>query len=381
MIPQVAGTIIDKYGMNCELLFDPYCGTGTSCVEANLRNINAIGIDLNPLARLITTVKTTELEINILDGLLLSFEHDVRLSDDIIRDNIPQNINTDFWFDKDVQQKLSTIKHYINEIQNVDYKNFFKIAFSETVRDCSWTRNSEFKLYRMTKESMARFNPDVYKIMADKLYRNRNGLRNYIHKKANNSNTVVSDFNTVYEIDENIVQNESIDILVTSPPYGDSRTTVAYGQFSRLSNEWLDLNGKTDIDNIMMGSDKNNIEINLKILNNVLDEIASKDEKRAKEVEWFYSDYYKSIVNVSKLMKNNSYCCYVVGNRTVKGVQLPTDEITRKFFEKVGFKHIETIIRNIPNKRMPARNSPTNEKGVTMSTMNNEYIVIMRKAD
>ncbi|MCS7073857.1 MAG: DNA methyltransferase, partial [Bacteroidia bacterium] len=44
-----------------------------------------------------------------------------------------------------------------------------------------------------------------------------------------------------------------------------------------------------------------------------------------------------------------------------------------------GFTHIETIIRNIPNKRMPNKNSPTNITGKKDETMNNEYIVIMRK--
>ena len=58
---------------------------------------------------------------------------------------------------------------------------------------------------------------------------------------------------------------------------------------------------------------------------------------------------------------------------------LPTDEITKTLFELNGFEHIETIIRNIPNKRMPKKNSPSNKKGETVSTMNNEYIVIMKK--
>ncbi|MHC1573854.1 MAG: DNA methyltransferase, partial [Candidatus Syntropharchaeales archaeon] len=40
MIPQVAGRILDEFGKNNSLLFDPYCGTGTSLVEANLRGIN-----------------------------------------------------------------------------------------------------------------------------------------------------------------------------------------------------------------------------------------------------------------------------------------------------------------------------------------------------
>jgi DNA modification methylase len=36
MIPQVARRIIDNYGHKSKILFDPYCGTGTSLVEANL---------------------------------------------------------------------------------------------------------------------------------------------------------------------------------------------------------------------------------------------------------------------------------------------------------------------------------------------------------
>ncbi|MBA4349057.1 MAG: modification methylase, partial [Thermodesulfovibrio sp.] len=56
-----------------------------------------------------------------------------------------------------------------------------------------------------------------------------------------------------------------------------------------------------------------------------------------------------------------------------------TDEIVANFGEHVGFRHIETIIRKIPNKRMPSKNSPTNKAGVLGSTMTEEYIVIMEK--
>lgn len=59
MIPQIANKLIAEYGISAKTLFDPYCGTGTSLVEANLRGINAIGTDINPLARLISESKTT----------------------------------------------------------------------------------------------------------------------------------------------------------------------------------------------------------------------------------------------------------------------------------------------------------------------------------
>jgi hypothetical protein len=79
------------------------------------------------------------------------------------------------------------------------------------------------------------------------------------------------------------------------------------------------------------------------------------------------------------VIKRNGYACYVVGNRQVKGITLPTDKIIAAIFERREFKHIETIIRNIPEKRMPSRNSPTNIVGKLGTTINNEYIVALEK--
>ena len=59
MIPQVAARLISRYGAAGDVLFDPYCGTGTSLLEAKLAGMDAVGTDLNPLARLIASVKTT----------------------------------------------------------------------------------------------------------------------------------------------------------------------------------------------------------------------------------------------------------------------------------------------------------------------------------
>jgi len=59
-------------------------------------------------------------------------------------------------------------------------------------------------------------------------------------------------FNSINAIPKSILPDESVDIVITSPPYGDSRTTVAYGQYSRFSLEWLGLkNG--DVDKLSMG--------------------------------------------------------------------------------------------------------------------------------
>ena len=225
--------------------------------------------------------------------------------------------------------KLFNIKSFIDDISDEKIRQFFQVAFSETVRESSNTRNDEFKLYRYNEETLRKFNPNVYGIMAQKLTRNRAGLGKFL-SLLNHFNRVptslVYGFNSVAGIPEEMVPTESADIVVTSPPYGDSHTTVAYGQFSRLSSAWLGFEDAGKIDSILMGG-----KVHTKIvpefpcdqLNEALTRIAKADEKRAWEVASFYVDYFKSIKHVAGVVKPGGYACYVVGNRKVKGVVLP----------------------------------------------------------
>ena len=384
MIPQVAGRILDDFAPHANLLFDPYCGTGTSLVEANLRGINAIGTDINPLARLIAKVKTTVIPLEILDSYLKNFNDyafSIKLGGLRPKPKIPNFKNIDYWFKRETQYWLAVIKDYIEKIDNNDVRNFFKVAFSETVRDVSLTKNSEFKLYRMSQKQIMNFNPDVLSIMLEKLVRNRNGMAEYISLKNNKSFSRVYDFNTVYGIPKDILPPESVDIVLTSPPYGDSRTTVAYGQFSRLSNQWLGLEEYNQVDKRSMGGIRKKMikKFNFEPLDKAIEEILESDKNRAFDVISFYLDYENSIANISQVVKKGGIVAYVVGNRRVKGVEIPNDEVTMGFFERHRFTHVETIVRAIPTKRMPKRNSPTNIPGVTDVTMNYEYIVILQK--
>jgi len=387
MIPQVAGRLIEKYGKNANLLFDPYCGTGTSLVEANVRNINAVGTDLNPLARLIARAKTTPINIQTLDLYLKDFNEWIFSLRFGIKENksvvIPKFNNIDYWFTKDVQIKLAILKHYIENIDDESIRNFFYVAFSETVRESSLTRNGEFKLYRISEKKLKNFDPDVYSIIESKLSRNRKGLIEFLRNKNNDSFSRIYSFNTVFNIPKGVLPENSADIVVTSPPYGDSRTTVAYGQFSRLANQWLGFQEASKLDNKLMGG-KRPIKIEkfgIKILDEIIEQVGNKDEKRVRDVYSFYKDYLSSINNISKIIKKKGFACFVVGNRRVKSITLPTDEITSEMFKINGFSHIETIIRRIPSKRMPLKNSPTNVRGEKDSTMNFEYIVVMQKIE
>lgn len=381
MIPQVAREILNRYKTKeMSVLFDPYCGTGTSLVEGSLVGLKCIGTDLNPLARLISKSKVTKVDINNIKSLFKDFEKYItsNKSIDLKKPNIN---NIDFWFKDKQINDLLIIKYFIDNIKDDDEKDFFLVPFSETLREVSLTRNGEFKLYRIPKEKIETWNPNTIELFKEKVKRNIDGYIEY-EKENKIYNHEVYNFNSSEEIPNDLIQENSVDIVITSPPYGDSGTTVAYGQFSTLSNEWLGIEDARKLDKKLMGGKTTDIEkTGFDQLDEIIKTIEAERPKRAKEIWSFYRDYKKSMKNVSKIIKKNGICAYVVGNRRVSDIELPTDEFTRYVFEQNGFKHIETIVRNIPNKRQPRKTSPTNQTGKTVSTMTHEYIVIMKKED
>ena len=69
MIPQIARKLLKKYGTEGGWILDPYCGTGTSLVEASLFGMHSVGCDINPLVRLIATAKSTPVCLSVLTEL------------------------------------------------------------------------------------------------------------------------------------------------------------------------------------------------------------------------------------------------------------------------------------------------------------------------
>ncbi|MHA1716971.1 MAG: hypothetical protein ACTSXP_15105 [Promethearchaeota archaeon] len=277
------------------------------------------------------------------------------------------------------------------------------------------------------------------------------------------------------------IKKNSIDLIITSPPYGDSHTTVAYGQFSRFPLEWLllDYNKIAKIDKKLLGGQKRDIsnlnsrilfdtakkilsneitfqnqllneylvyldQINQKLpdlindiklqfediqvqikkvidfrneVNNIrnLDELMNFKNRyflevksirrktlsirktlKSKENETnvkilkvynerlpyvisFFHDFFQVFKRLYEVLDHNRKCCIVIGNRTVKQVRIPTDDIIIEMGAQIGFQHVTTFYREIPNKRMPKKNSPTNIPGQKNSTIERESIIILEK--
>jgi site-specific DNA-methyltransferase (cytosine-N4-specific) len=377
MIPQVAKRLILKFSKPGEYVLDPFCGSGTVLVESKINNRNSVGIDINPLALLIAKVKTAPLKPAILKERakdLIDF-----IYTNSTKPEIPDFFNIDYWFKPQVIQDLAKIRLGIFNIEEKDIRDFFLVCFSVAVRIVSNTKNSEFKLYRINSNKLATFNPNTFKVFSQIVYQNIKKME-YFYEHGNNgidAKIYLADTRESTPLPDN-----HFNLLVTSPPYGDSKTTVAYGQFSRLSMQWIGIKEKEKIDKESLGGvayKDLNCPLNSEILKEIIEKIAREGKKRAREVLSFYIDLNKTLKEISRVMKINSHICFVIGNRTVKGIRIPTDEILIELFKEFGFNHLETIVRNIPNKTMPLQNSPSNIKGKIQDTMHKENIVIMKK--
>lgn len=382
MIPQVARMLLKKYAPEgkLELVLDPYAGSGTTLVESSIRGIKSIGIDLNPLARFMSKVKNTHYNVDLVMAGVAAITTGIIIYNpaEVVNTDFSRISNYTFWYTKDSLYKLSYLNQLISEV-DPSIQDFFLLCLSETVREVSFTRNGEFKRYRMSQKQLENYNPDVFNTFVKKVQRNLKGLEAFNNTGIDNIASVYN-FNTSNSIPSDIIKEGSIDMVVTSPPYGDSHTTVAYGQFSRWANEWFDFDNAKSLDRLLMGGViSRNIRFNTESIHSELECIKALDKKRYYEVISFLNDYWDSIQNVSKVIRKGGRACYVVGNRRVKNIQINLDYFTAEMFEKCGFKHEITIVREIPNKRMPSKNSPTNKTGEKVSTMTNEYIVILTK--
>jgi SOS regulatory protein LexA len=381
-IPQVGRRLLETYSKKNDTVCDIFCGSGTALVESKLMGRNAYGIDLNPLAIFLARAKTTPINPQRLTKEYLSLLHRIeKIKDSEIKR--PNFKNIDFWFKDKTIVRLAKLKKAITEINEKSIQNFLMVAFSETVRYSSNAKTGEFKLVRIKGEKLEKHNPDVMGIFRKNAEKNIAGMSDFFKNADKNSWTKI-----IYgdSSKDNGIKPDSIDCIITSPPYGDSRTTVAYGQFSRLSAQWIDMfndpNDASRVDNELLGgrAAKNLVHaLSSDYLKESLKKITKRDEARARDVLSFYIGLNDCLKQAHRILKSKKYFCLVVGNRLVKQVRIPTDFIIAELADKIGFTCENIIVRNIPGKRMPIKNSPTNIVGALEETMNKESIIILRK--
>lgn len=257
-------------------VLDPFVGSGTTALEAKYLGLDFYGSDLNPLAVMLAMAKT--LTIN---NTIYTKKHLTEFVEEMQQgygENIPVALenfkNIDYWFKDNNIRELSYIKYEIDKFirRSKNYKRIYSLilltAFSSTIRRVSLTRNGEFKLYRMSINDIEKYNINALEVFKEKV---ENLLDMLV--AANNSYKQESICEIYLKNAKNLnyLENEKIDLIITSPPYGDSQSTVAYGQFSRLSIQWMSdlmlryLNIESEHDNCdqyLLGGKRSNYKLN-----------------------------------------------------------------------------------------------------------------------
>lgn len=412
MVPQLPRTFLDHF-LNEGILeegdevYDPFGGSGTTALEANRLGLNTTLVDLNPLACMIARAKTTPLDIDVVKeagdalyhGNLPSFDYDLSSrftqisreyqkgnTDNLIRPEVSDQFE---WFPKPQLYQLGHVRDRIDIIEDhysEDIARFFRICLSIAAREVSYQRIHEFKRYRIPQDEWASHNPSVLENFSDSISDNLSRIEQLSGALPKNVRTKVIQADSRHPPMDG---DYSADLVITSPPYGDHGTTVAYGQFSldqAVISMGVDRNEMKLVDKEGLGGNGSPIEplsslrLKSEALDNIIRKLSDSDiGDRSADALRFFSDYYECIKSIKYVLNEGQPAVIVVSNRRMSRVEIPTDQITIDFFRFLGFDYCERFHRKIPNKILPRENAPENESGNKSETMEDEHILVFEK--
>lgn len=386
MVPCMQGDIIDiildhKPGP-CRVL-DPFVGSGTVMTEALVRNLDFTGVDINPLAALICEAKAA-----------VDAGADVEAAAQIVltalRRDVCESIDVEFpgrtkWFDHESAVKFSSLRRAINQVEERSARKVMWTIFAETVRLCSNSRTSTYKLH--IRAAGDRVGADrVLETFEDNLRQCLARVREYreligMHCNERPSVRIICDDVRKAELEWSTDEHQ---ILVTSPPYGDNQTTIPYGQFSYLAMRWIPENdlptggagqlisNTNSVDALSLGGSVRGAEdkeASMRAASRHFDAFLREAEdaglKRAvRKVLSFIGDFADALNHLRSSSPGTAHWVLTTGNRTAAGLTVPFDAICKDLVTNLGGKPIASLRRKLPNKRMPSRNS----QGVMITT-------------
>lgn len=109
--PPLARWAIESFTDPGDFVLDPMCGSGTTVVEAALTGRHGWGVDIDPLARLITMAKAVPVAADEIESLATSVKARApKTNDDGWRPDLPR---IDYWFRSEVQADLARLRRLI----------------------------------------------------------------------------------------------------------------------------------------------------------------------------------------------------------------------------------------------------------------------------
>lgn len=292
--PQMIRALINYSGAKPgDLILDPYIGSGTACLEAQVLGIDSIGIDISPVCTLISKVKTQSVEV------LGEIE---AVSEDIVSKN---NANSLVDFTEKNGEKLDDA---IDGIKNEKVRNFFKVAKLIAHSDES----------RRGRNFNTQFKANVEKMLVS--------VRDY--KEAIRKHGLKVGKTVIKDADARKLplENNSVDTIVTSPPYSialdyvknDAHALEALGyDTSKVREGFIGVRGPN-----------------------------------GERIPLYNEDLKKTYDEMHRVLKPRKICSIIIGNATFKGEEVKTIEFTTDYCKSIGFKlekKVEKIIYGLYN--------------------------------
>ena len=397
MVPSVQEPIIKSLSETFKgdvSLLDPFMGASNTLVTGMKYGLNIFGQDINPLAVLLSKVKTRYYSKDELSASEESVKSRIEKDTSIKKEVCFHNI--DKWFKNDVQIELSSIHRAISQEPNLALRQFLWITLAEVIRLTSNDRTSTFKMHIRSKDELKNRNLSPIKYFFSILKRSITDLNDFSSVLINNElikeNKYIKDVDVAWGDSLNVINTEkSFDLLITSPPYGDNQTTVTYGQFSYLPLQWIPIEDIDDkisfdylktiqhIDSNSLGgkiiddfsNKKENLFQKSETIKKLFDTFNLKEQVKAKKVINFVHDLDKTIDNLLVKLNKGAYMVWTVGNRNVNKQVVQNDNILIDLLSSKKVELITDLERDILGKRMPGRNNYSN-------TMSKEKILIFK---
>ncbi len=381
-IPQIVSRLAEKYTKEGDLIVDPFGGCGTTLVESKVMGRPSIAVDINPVAVLITKAKITaidpikiEKEFAILQKRLEGYNATTKV-------NAHEHERIDYWFKPEEKRKLASIFAEISKIKDQDIQDFFFCGFSNILKNCSiWLQKSNkptrdfekkpsepIKTFLKQIKMMLRGNTRLFEMLSEKGY------------LKVPSKVICTDARTIP------AKDNSVSLIVTSPPYV---TSYEYADLHQLTALWLEYTKDlSDFRKRFIGTsyhNKKDLTLNSILAENIRKELLEKDKKTAEEVSTYFDEMNQVFIEMKRMLKKGGKTCIVIGNTSLKGVEILNAEVFVEQLQNLGFKIADIIKREIPSKNLPSVRDEKTGKFASITDKNKvsayptEYILVMKK--
>ena len=241
--PQLAKSLMNISGAAVgSSLLDPYCGSGTTLLEGMLNGFAAYGCELNPLAAKIARAKTRILVVSraVVDQSIRAMLDRLKHR----RGPFPRNLDQFeecthaellTWFPDPVLYKLNWILGQVRLFGDQTLVDYFEIIASSIIREVS---NQDPTDLRIRRRKTPLEDAPVMELFERRLAQQHDRLQQYWlvagrqPSKLMAPNVVTGDSRKRETLESLGLGRESIDCVVTSPPYA---TALPYIDTDRLS--------------------------------------------------------------------------------------------------------------------------------------------------